>query len=250
MIKISVVGCTGKLGSIIAETILNQEDLKLSYAIGRTGNRFIGRDISEVIGGMSRDLVVTDSIEKATDCDVFIDCTNSETFISNNLSQYTILQKPILIATTGFDKNELEKIKDLSRQVPVFISGNYSIALYDFIETLKFAVKRISEDTHVQIIEFHHNQKKDAPSGTALMIKKALIDAKPRLSKEGIDICSIRGGSIFGEHRVIFANSKDEVMEYHHQVSSRAAFSDGAIQAARWLQKQKAGYYTMEDFCS
>lgn len=249
MIKISVVGCTGKLGSIIAKTILSQEDLELSYAIGRKGSRFIGRDISEIIGGKSRKILITDSIEHATDCDIFIDCTHAENFISNSLLQYSEIKKPILIATTGFDKNGLKAIKELSKNVPVFISGNYSIALHHFIETLKFAVKRISDDTHVQIIEFHHNQKKDAPSGTALMIQKALLDAEPKLSKEGIDICSIRGGSIFGEHRVIFANCKDEVMEYHHQVSSREAFADGAIQAARWLQKQKAGYYTMEDFC-
>lgn len=248
MIGIGVVGCTGKLGRIIVKTICNQSDIKLKYVIGRKGNQYIGKDISEIIGGISRNLSIIDNIDEAKDCDVFIDCTNSANFISSSLPQYFDIGRPVLIATTGFDVDDLNKIKELSKKVPVFVSGNYSKALYDFIETLKFAAKRISDDTDVQIIEYHHNQKKDAPSGTALMIQKALIQANPRLNGDIVNICSIRGGNICGEHQVIFANSKDEVTEYKHQVTSREAFSSGAVEALKWLVNQKPGYYTMSDF--
>ena len=134
-------------------------------------------------------------------------------------------------------------------QLPVFMTGNFSIALHDFIETLKFAAKRISKDTDVQIVEYHHNQKKDAPSGTALMIRDALVTANSRLNEKNINICSIRGGNIFGEHEVIFANCKDEVITFKHQVSSRETFADGAIEVSCWLVKQENGMYTMDDFC-
>lgn len=249
MIKIALVGCTGKLGSMIAKTIYAQTDFELKYAIGRKGNQHIEKDISVILGGQTRGLPIIDNINRAIDCDVFIDCTNSETFILNNLPKYLYTKKPVLIATTGFSTDDLLKIKALSFNVPVMISGNYSIALHYFVESLKLAAKRISIDTDVQIVEFHHNEKKDAPSGTAIMIQNALISANPRLSKVNVNICSVRGGNIFGEHQVIFANCRDEIIEYKHKVSSRDAFSHGAVEAAGWLIKQKAGYYTMDDFC-
>ncbi|OGO89061.1 MAG: 4-hydroxy-tetrahydrodipicolinate reductase [Clostridiales bacterium GWF2_36_10] len=249
MIKINVVGCTGKLGIMIIKTILNKKDVELIDAIGRKGNQYIGQDISVIIGGQNRGIIISDSILDAKECDVFIDCTNAENFIANNIEQYKKKKKPLVIATTGFDNNSLEQIKKLSVEMPVLQSGNFSIALHDFIETLKFAVKRISVDTDVQIIEFHHNQKKDAPSGTAKMIQDALIQNNMRLNYDNVKICSVRGGNIFGEHQVIFANCKDEVTEYKHQVSSREAFSNGAVDVAKWLSNQQNGAYNMDDFC-
>jgi 4-hydroxy-tetrahydrodipicolinate reductase len=226
--KIAVVGATGKLGIMIVKAIYTQKDVELKYAIGRKGNQYIGSDISIVLGGQTKGIPIIDNVNNEFDCDIFIDCTNAETFITNNLPQYSLAEKPVLIATTGFSEDDLLKIKALATIVPVIISGNYSISLHHFIETIKFAVKRISDDTDVQILEFHHNQKKDAPSGTAIMIRNALIQANPRLNKNNVNICSVRGGNIFGEHQVIFANCKDEITEFRHIVSSREAFSNGA----------------------
>lgn len=248
MIKVAVVGCTGKLGSAIMKSILHRDDVKLSHAIARKGNQVVGRDISELIGG-SYELKIIDDIEQAKDCDVFVDCTNSETFMSNSIFKYEKMQKALVIATTAFDLKDIEQIKSLANQIPVFMTGNFSIALHNFIKTLQFAVKRISEDTDIQIVEYHHNQKKDAPSGTALMIRDALVSANKKLQPEQVTICSIRGGNIFGEHEVIFANCKDEVVTYKHQVSSREPFSDGAIEVAMWMAAQEKGLYDMDDFC-
>lgn len=247
MIKIAVVGCTGKLGGVIIQNILKRKDVALSYAVARKGNAYVGKNMSAVIGGNCEVLIV-DDIEKAKDCDVFIDCTNAETFMSNNFPKYKKMQKPLVIGTTAFSEEDIEQISGVAKEIPVFMSGNFSVALHGFIETLKFAVKRISDDTDIQIVEYHHNQKKDAPSGTALMIKNALLKANSKLSEEKVSICSVRGGSIFGEHEVIFANCKDEVMTYKHQVSSREPFAEGAIDVAIWTVKQKNGLYGMDDF--
>lgn len=247
MIKIAVVGCTGNLGSAIVKNILGRNDVKLGSAIARTGHPLVGKMISEMVGGTC-ELQVIDDIEAAKECDVFVDCTNADAFMAVSYEKYRAMKKPLVIATTAFGAEEIAKIKELSAQMPVFMAGNFSVALHDFIETLKFAVKRISKDTDVQIVEYHHNQKKDAPSGTALMIKDALVGANPRLNAENINICSIRGGNIFGEHEVIFANCKDEVMTFKHQVSSRETFADGAIEVSLWLVKQANGMYNMDDF--
>lgn len=249
MIKIAIVGCTGKLGSAIMKSALKSTDVEVCYAIARKGNQFVGKSISELIGGKC-DLSIIDDIEAATDCDIYIDCTNAETFMNNSYSKYEKMQKPLIIATTAFTKEDMEKIVLLAINIPVFMSGNFSVALHDFIETIKFYARRISPDTDVQIVEYHHNQKKDAPSGTALMIKDALLDANNTISKDKVSICSIRGGNIFGEHEVIFANCKDEVVTFKHQVSSREPFADGVIEMSKWIIKQAKGLYGMDDFCN
>lgn len=249
MIKIAIVGCTGKLGSAIMKSALKSTDVEVCYAIARKGNQFVGKSISELIGGKC-DLSIIDDIEAATNCDIYIDCTNAETFMNNSYSKYEKMQKPLIIATTAFTKEDIEKIVLLATNIPVFMSGNFSVALHDFIETIKFYARRISPDTDVQIVEYHHNQKKDAPSGTALMIKDALLDANNTISKDKVSICSIRGGNIFGEHEVIFANCKDEVVTFKHQVSSREPFADGAIEMSKWIIKQAKGLYGMNDFCN
>lgn len=249
MIKIAVVGCTGKLGSSIVKGILSRTDVELGAVVGRKGNTFVGKEISELVGGTCN-LKIVDDIEAAKECDVFIDCTNADTFMTTSYEKYNTMRKPLVIATTAFTADDIVKINELSMQMPVFMTGNFSIALHDFIETLKFAAKRISRDTDVQIVEYHHNQKKDAPSGTALMIRDALVTANTRLKAESINICSIRGGNIFGEHEVIFANCKDEVITFKHQVSSRETFADGAIEVSCWLVNRENGMYNMDDFCN
>jgi len=247
--KIAVVGCTGNLGSSIVKCILSRTDVELGAAVARKGNSFVGKEISELVGGKC-DLIIIDDIAEAKECDIFIDCTNADAFMATSYEKYKTIGKPLVIATTAFTSDDIVKIKELSLQIPVFMTGNFSIALHDFIETLKFAAKRISKDTDVQIVEYHHNQKKDAPSGTALMIRDTLVTANAGLKAETINICSIRGGNIFGEHEVIFANCKDEVITFKHQVSSRETFADGAIEVSCWLLNQQNGMYNMDDFCN
>ena len=247
MVRIAVVGCTGKLGKAILKTAFDRTDIKVCYAIARKGNAYVGRKVSELVG-IDSGLEIIDDIESAVDCDVFIDCTSADSFMNYSYEKYEKMGKALVIATTAFSDSDMVKIEKLSVKIPVFMSGNFSIALYNFIETLKFAAERISPDTDIQIVEYHHNQKKDAPSGTAVMIKNALLSAGKRLNDEDINICSVRGGNIFGEHEVIFANSKDEVVTFRHSVSSREPFVDGAIEVMIWMASQANGLYGMDDF--
>ena len=248
MIQIAVVGCTGKLGRDITKTILSRRDVRLKYAIARKGNPFVGHRVSEMIGG-NEEIEIIDDIELAGDCDVFVDCTNAGTFIQNSLAKYKKMKKSVVIATTGFEEEAVEKIRSMAKELPVFMSGNFSAALYHFLETLKFAVKRIADDTEIQIIEYHHNQKMDAPSGTALMIRDALAEANERLTPEKISIHSVRGGTIPGKHEVIFGSGRDEVVTFSHQVLSRGTFAQGAVDIAVWITKRVNGLYDMRDFC-
>lgn len=248
MIKIAIVGCTGKLGSAIMRNASRSTDVEVVYAIARKGNSFVGKNVSEFIGG-NNELMVIDDIESAVDCDIYIDCTNAEAFMNSSYLKYKKMQKPLIIATTAFSVEDIEKINVLATKIPIFMTGNFSVALHDFIETIMFYAKKISLDTDIQILEYHHNQKKDAPSGTALMIKQALIDANNTIDRDKVTICSIRGGNIFGEHEVIFANCKDEIVSFKHQVSSREPFADGAIEVSKWLVTQTNGLYSMDDFC-
>lgn len=248
MIRIAIVGCTGKLGSAIMKTAISSTEVELAYAIARKGNRFVGQKIAEIIGG-TNELAIIDDIEAAENCDVYIDCTNAETFMSSSYGKYQKMRKPLIIATTAFSAEDVNKIMQLAADIPIFMSGNFSIALHDFIETVKFYARKISKDTDIQIIEYHHNQKKDAPSGTALMIKEALLNANTAINKDKVSICSVRCGNIFGDHEVFFANSKDEIVTFKHQVSSREPFSAGSVEVSKWLVKQPNGLYNMDNFC-
>lgn len=248
MVKAAVVGCTGKLGQSIVKNILLRTDIEVCYAVARKANRYVGHNISELFGG-NTGIVIIDDIEVALDCDVIIDCTNAGAFIKDNFEKYEKLKKPLVIATTAFSENDLKKIQYLAKQMPVFMTGNFSIALHDFIETLKFAVKRVSPNTDIQIIEYHHREKKDAPSGTAIMIRNALAEANGKISSDNISVCSVRGGNIFGEHEVIFYSCRDEIVTFKHSVSSRETFAEGAISAMIWTAYQTNGLYGMDDLC-
>lgn len=247
MLKLGLVGCTGKLGNDIMKYILQSKTIILNSAIARQGSQFVGHDISSLIGSNDTGIIITDSIKDATNCDVLIDCTNKETFIINNLPQYEEILKPVVIATTGFSKDDFIKINNVANKIPILFSPNYSFGFYNFIETVKYAVSNIDTETDVQIIEYHHNQKKDSPSGTAIRILDAILESNPKLVDKNISINSIRAGSIVGEHRVLLANRNNEEIELIHKVSSRESFSKGIVKSAIWLCSKSNGYYSIDN---
>lgn len=247
MIKLGIIGCTGKFGKDMMKYILQSKTIVLHSAITRQGNQFVGCDISSLIGSNNTGIIITDSIKGVANCDVLIDCTNKEAFITNNLPQYEEILKPVVIATTGFSKDDFIKINQVARKIPIVFSQNYSFGFYNFIETVKQAVSNIDTETDVQIIEYHHNQKKDAPSGTAIRILNAILESNPKLIDKDININSIRAGSIVGEHRVLLANCNNEEIELIHKVSSRESFSMGIVKSAIWLCSKPNGYYSMDD---
>lgn len=198
---------------------------------------FVGKKVSEITG-TAHDIKIIDDIQIAAACDVVIDCTTADVFLEQNLPKYQQLQKPLVLAATAFHAQDMEILRKLALSIPIFMTGNFSITLHQFLETLAFAASRITPDTDIRILEYHHNHKKDAPSGTAFLIRNTLIKANPDLAAANIPICSIRGGNIFGEHEVLFVTQSDEIVTFRHSVSSRKPFADGAIEAALWLTKK------------
>ena len=199
------------------------------------------------------------NIETTDKADVLIDFSNPSALES--ILEYTEKEKiPAVICTTGFTDAQVEKIKTSSKTVPIFYSRNMSIGINLILELSKKATQILGDDFDIEIIEQHHNQKIDAPSGTALMIAEEISSAmdeapkyvfdrsklKEKRTKNEIGIHSVRGGTIPGNHDIIFAGEK-EIITLSHHAESREIFANGAIKAAKYLINQKPGFYTMKD---
>ena len=189
--------------------------------------------------------------------DVIIDFSHHST-IDDTLSYAIKTKTPLVIATTGFNDEELEKIKESSNIIPIFHSSNMSLGVNVLVKLVKEAAKSLN-GFDIEIIEKHHNKKLDAPSGTAVMIANGVKEVLPdseyiygrhgrsdKRSSNEIGIHAIRGGTIVGEHTTIFAGH-DEVVEIKHSAQSKDIFAKGAIAAAKFLVKQEAGYYNMNN---
>ncbi len=244
MIKVIISGAKGKMGRYIAELIKKREDMKV----------VAGADISSEDG----DFTIYDSILKVPDkADVIIDFSNPAAL--GELCKYAVDKKiAMVIGTTGLNEEHWNIVKKASENIPIFISHNMSLGVFMLISLVKQAAA-VLEGFDIEIIEKHHNQKIDAPSGTALMIADAIKEVRneaeyvygraeknKRRQKNEIGFHSIRGGSIVGEHDVILAG-EDEIVEISHSVSSRKVFAAGAIKAAAFTVNQKPGYYTMKE---
>ena len=163
----------------------------------------------------------------------------------------------MVIATTGYSDAQLKKIKELSTKVPVLFSGNYSLGVILLNRLVKLATPVLKDTFDIEIIEKHHNKKVDAPSGTAKMLVNAVNadgdmnivygrEGVAKRQKNDVGVHAIRGGTIVGEHQVIYAGT-DEVLTLTHQAHSKAIFAKGALKGAQWLVKKPNGLYNMED---
>ncbi|MCZ7397496.1 MAG: 4-hydroxy-tetrahydrodipicolinate reductase [Candidatus Methanoperedens sp.] len=259
MIKIAVTGACGKMGGLIIDNVLKSKDMKLVCAIDVTN---IGRDIGEAMRINSLNVPVEDAnnIEKALEKsrpDVLIDFTIAHAAVKNVLA-CAKKKVNLVVGTTGFtieQRGSMERsIKE--NNVAAVISPNFSIGVNVFWGLLAEAAKRLSE-YDIEIIEAHHNQKKDAPSGTAVKAAevisatlggKDLVYGRHGLStrQKEIGIHAVRGGDIVGDHTVLFAGDGERI-EIKHQAHSRQAFAGGAVRAAQWVAVASPGVYEMRD---
>lgn len=247
MKNILLVGCNGKMGQAVTNSALSQNDIKIVCGV-------------DPFGTSKSDYPVYESFSDVKEkIDVIIDFSNPAFFDDlyafakqNNL--------PVVICTTGFSDEQIARIGELSKCVAVFYSGNMSLGINLLIELSKKAASILGDTFDIEIIEKHHNQKLDAPSGTALMIADGISDTlkdtpqyiydrhsyRMKRKKNEIGIHSIRGGSIVGEHSVIFAGN-DEVLTITHQAQSKALFATGALSAAKFTSEMQPGLYNMGD---
>ena len=193
------------------------------------------------------------------DFDVIVDFSNSAA-LEEMLSFALERKKAVVIGTTGFSDEQLEKINEASKEIPVFHSSNMSLGVSLLTEIASVAAKVLGNSYDIEIVEMHHNQKVDAPSGTAIMIANAISDAidyepeyvydrqskREKRKKTEIGISSVRGGTIVGEHEVIFAGN-DEVIKLSHSAYSKALFANGALNAVRFIKDKPPRVYNMKD---
>ncbi len=247
MTKIILSGSSGQMGCTLNRIISERSDCTVVAGISKNSNS-------------SDNFPVFNSPDKINvDADVIIDFSNPD-LIDSLLSFATCKKMPIVICTTGFTDEQIAKIKDTSKLIPIFFSENMSIGINLLIELAKKAALVLGSNFDIEIVEKHHNKKIDAPSGTALMIANAINSVnnqnlsyvyerhskrEPRSHRE-IGIHSIRGGTIVGKHDVVFAG-KDEVLTLSHTAQSKGIFAVGAINAAIFLLSKSAGLYNMSD---
>ena len=247
MKRILLNGCNGKMGRVITECVAQREDCRIAAGV-------------DVNTATLADFPVFAS---PSDCpgevNVIIDFSHPSALTP--LLTYAVEHgTPAVIATTGLSPEQVEEVKRASGHIPVFYSGNMSLGINLLLELAKKATAVLGDGFDVEIIEKHHNQKIDAPSGTALMLADAVGETMPqepryvydrhsqrkKREKAEIGIHSVRGGTIVGEHEVIFAG-RDEIVTLSHTALSKEIFATGSVNAALFLSERQPGLYNMGD---
>jgi len=242
MIKIVISGIAGKMGTRIGALAGLDKDFEIAGAVEVSSSPAIGKDIGELLAiGKINKKVEADFDKIAPSCDVLIEFTGISATLEH-LEAAVRNKKAMVIGTTGFSKDELEKIKDASKKIPVVFSPNMSVGANLLFKIAEETARALGGDYKAEIVEAHHDQKKDAPSGTAKRLGESVFKATGKMPP----IHSIRLGDIVGDHTVIFAG-KGERIELTHRAHSRDALAKGALDAVKFLIGKKPGLYTMAD---
>ena len=248
MVKILMHGCNGKMGRMITEIVKNEEDAVIAAGVDK-------------FTGIPNDYPLCEEITQGdVDGDVVIDFSNAGA-VDEWLDYCVKKSLPVVLCTTGLSDEQLKKVDECSEKIAVLKSANMSMGINLLLKLLKDAAKVLAPAGYdIELVEKHHNQKLDAPSGTALALADSINEAmgneyeyvydrsqvrKKRDAKE-IGISAVRAGTIVGEHEVIFAGT-DEVIEFKHTAYSRSVFAKGAVEAGKFLAGQPAGMYDMGD---
>lgn len=248
MLKVIVNGYLGQMGQVISNLVISDENFELVAGVDKeAGNDKLGINIYENIGDF-----------KGT-ADIIIDFS-SPLAIDVLLEYATKNSIALVIGTTGYGEKEVKKLEKAAKKIPIFYSANMSLGINLLLSLVSKTSAVLSKDFDIEIIEKHHNKKVDAPSGTAYMIANKINEEfnnekvynfgrynksqKRRINEIGIH--AIRGGTIVGEHSVIFAGL-DEIIEITHSAHSKNVFGKGALEAAKFIVKQDKGLYNMED---
>ena len=250
MIDIAITGACGKMGRVIADIVKTRDDCRVSGGVDLTKEQY-------------SDFPVVDNIfDLPSKPDVVIDFFHSSV-LPSLLDYCKINNVPVVVATTGYTDEEIAQIKAAADQIPVFFTFNMSLGINLLVDLARRATRVLGDQFDIEIVEKHHNLKKDAPSGTAIMIAEAINEEldnrmhyvydrhsvrKPR-EKTEIGMHAVRGGTIVGEHEVIFAG-RDEVITLSHSAGSKQVFAVGSVNAAVFLAGCEKGLYQMSDLLS
>lgn len=262
MVRIGVCGAAGRMGKTILEVGNDSKEVELGAAIEHPDSSLLGQDAGIIAGIGEKKVLLTADIEAVADqFDVLIDFTFADATIEN-LRSCRRAGKRMVIGTTGLNQAQKDEITAASEECALVFAPNMSIGVNLCFKLIELASRIIGEDTDIEIIEAHHNQKKDAPSGTAVRMGEIVARTLSRdleecavygrqgigdvRDRKTIGFETIRAGDIVGEHTVMFASAGERV-EISHKASSRKTFASGAVRAAKWIMGKETGLYDMQD---
>ena len=250
-INISMIGCTGKMGKVILSEISAGEGYNLVGGATHADSSSIGQKLDNVT-------VTADLAEAVRDADVVIDFSRPD-MTMQLLDVLKANPKPVIIGTTGFSDIEQATIQKMAKTMPILLSSNTSLGVNLLFGLVKQVASKLGQEFDIEIVEMHHKDKVDAPSGTAISLGKAAAEGRGinfdnaalyshtgKRTEGGIGFASLRGGDVIGEHNVIFAG-KGERLQLGHIATDRGIFARGALKASDWLVGKKKGLYSMQD---
>jgi 4-hydroxy-tetrahydrodipicolinate reductase len=251
--QVAIIGAAGRMGRELCRAALATQDVELAGGTEGPGAPDLGADLGELCGVGKLGISVT--VDPPGEAEVLVEFSTPEATVG-----HLSYRKPVVIGTTGLDEEQLAKVEEAAKSVPIVLAPNMSVG----INLLREVVRDLSNKLagyDVEVVEAHHKNKKDAPSGTALLLARAAAEGRvqnleevavygregtaPRREGE-IGIHALRGGAVVGEHRLIFYSEGEEI-EVVHRALSRRTFADGALRAAKFVASAEPGLYSMRD---
>jgi 4-hydroxy-tetrahydrodipicolinate reductase len=252
--RIAVVGAAGRMGREVVRAALEDDSIELAGGVVETGAPELGADVGELSGwGRSGVLATQDPPD---DVEVLIEFTVPDATV-----EHLAYTRPVVIGTTGLSEEQLARVEEAAKSVPIVLAPNMSVGVSLLKEVVRELSGKLGTGYDVEIVEAHHRNKVDAPSGTALLLARAAAEGRGRdldevavFGREGraprvegeIGIHALRGGAVVGEHRVVFYSDGEEI-EIVHRALSRRTFAAGALRAARFAAGAEPGLYSMRD---
>lgn len=265
MIKVAITGITGRMGRSVLELLMNTQPagLQLGAAIHRDLSELVGQDASLILNTVSHSAFGVPILANlpAEGFDVVIDFSLPDSTM-RTLDVCVKKNRFLVVGTTGFDDQQHARFADAARTIPIVLAPNMSIGVTLCMHLLRQTANTIGQHADVEVIETHHRNKLDSPSGTALAMGQTIADELgwdlqanavysrhgkvDRRNQQTIGYSSIRAGDVIGDHTVLFA-TEGERIEIAHKASDRSIYAKGALRAAQWVVEQPPGLYTMED---
>jgi 4-hydroxy-tetrahydrodipicolinate reductase len=255
--RIAVVGAAGRMGREVCRAALEDDSFELVGGVVQPDAPELGADLGELCGrGNAGNAGVAATEDPPDDAEALIEFTEPEATV-----EHLAYGKPVVIGTTGLSDEHLARVEEAAKNVPLVLAPNMSVGVNLIKEVVRELSEKLGIDYDVEIVEAHHRNKVDAPSGTALLLARAAAEGRKKdlaevavYGREGrapreedeIGIHALRGGAVVGEHRVIFYSEGEEV-EVAHRALSRATFAAGALRAARFVAGAQPGLYSMQD---
>ena len=258
--KLAVAGASGRMGRMILTAALADPGVTVACALDRPDSPDLGRDCGEVLG-QHTGTRITHDLDAIDGCDALIDFTRPEATL-RHLDACVRHGVALVVGTTGFDAAGKAALQEASRHIGIVFAPNMSVGVQALLRLVDLGARLLNEGYDLEILEMHHRDKVDAPSGTALQLGEVAAKARgiafepnATLSREGhtgarragtIGFATLRGGDVVGDHTVIFAGSGERI-EISHRSTSRMSYAQGSLRAAHFLAQQPAGLYSMSD---